>query len=135
VPFVVALVAVTVVTLSSSVAQWWTVQSTPATSDLPAAADGVLRARSTTSNADVHTVLWSVAAVALVWAMRSSGWRRLAAAAGALWAYTCVLEVGQRWVPTRTSQWIDVAGNAAGIVVGLAVGCSALAVYRRVQRA
>ena len=52
-------------------------------------------------------------------------------AAAALWAYTGLLEVGQRWVPTRTSQWIDVVGNGLGIVAGLAVGCSALVVFRR----
>ena len=133
-PFVVVLVAVTVVSLSSSVTQWWAVQSTPATSSLPAAADGVLQARSNPSNADVHAVLWFVAALALVWAMRPYGWLRLMAAAVALWAYTGLLEVGQRWVPTRTSQWIDVVGNGLGIVAGLAVGCSVLVATRRHQR-
>ena len=79
-------------------------------------------------------VLWFVAALALVWAMRSFRWRRVAIAAAALWAYTGLLEVGQRWVPTRTSQWIDLAGNGLGIVAGLAVGCSALMVSRRFDR-
>jgi len=74
------------------------------------------------SNADVHIVLWFVAALALVWAMRSHGWARLATAAVALWAYTGLLEVGQHWVPMRTPQWIDVVGNGLGIVAGVAVG-------------
>jgi hypothetical protein len=134
VPFVVVLVAVTVVSLSSSVTQWWAVQSTPGTSSLPTAADGVLRARSNSANADVHTVLWFVAAVALVWAMRSHGRRRLMTAAVALWLYSGVLEAGQRWVPTRSSEWIDVVGNGLGIAAGLAVGCSALVASRRLQR-
>ena len=125
-PFVVAVVVITAVSLSSSVTQWWDVQSSPGTSSLPAAADGVLQARSNSSNADVHTVLWFVAALALVWAMRPVRWRSLTAAAVALWAYTGLLEVAQRWVPTRTSQWIDLVGNGLGIVAGLAVGCTAL---------
>jgi hypothetical protein len=44
---------------SSSVTRWWAVESTTGTSNRPAAADGVLQAR---SNADVHTMVWSVAA-------------------------------------------------------------------------
>ena len=134
VPFVVVVVVNTVVSLSSPVTQWWAVQSTPATSSLPAVADGVLQARANSTNADVHMVLWFVAALALVWAMRSLRWRRLAIAAAALWAYTGLLEVGQRWVPTRTSQWIDVVGNGLGIIAGLAVGCTAIAAWRRFGR-
>ena len=129
-PFVVVLVANTTVSLSSSVTEWWAVQSTPGRSSLPTAADRVLRARSNASNADVHLVLWFVAALALVLAMRADNWRRLAAAAAALWAYTGLLEFAQLWVPTRTSQWVDLAGNAVGIVAGLAVGCGALAAVR-----
>ena len=91
----------------------------------------MLQARSNSSNADVHAVLWFVAALALVWAMRFDGWRRLRAASVALWVYTGLLEIGQRWVPTRTSQWIDLIGNALGIIAGLAVGCGALVVVRR----
>ena len=128
-PFAVVVVFNTAVSLSTSVTQWWAVESTPATTRLPAAADGVLEARSNSSNADVHTVLWFLAAVALVWAMRSHSRRSLAAAAAAaaaLLAYTVVLEIAQRLVPTRTSQWLDVVGNGLGIAVGLAVGCASL---------
>ena len=132
-PFVVVVVAITVVSLSSSVTQWWDVQSAPGTSSLPDAADQVLGARPDSSDADVHTVLWFGAALALVWAMRGHGWRRLMAAAAALWVYTGVLEVAQRWVPSRTAQWVDLAGNALGVVAGLAVGSAAIAGWRRVS--
>ena len=132
-PFVVVVVAITVVSLSSSVTQWWDVQSAPGTSSLPDAADQVLQARPDSSDADVHTVLWFAAALALVWAMRPHGWRRLVAAAAALWVYTGLLEVAQRWVPSRTAQWIDLVGNGLGIVAGLAVGCVAIAVWRRAR--
>ena len=43
----------------------------------------------------------------------------------ALWADTGLLEIGQRWVPWGTSQWIDVVGNAIGISLGLTVGLMA----------
>jgi VanZ family protein len=132
-PFVVAVVAVTAVSWSSSVMQWWDVQSSPATSSLPSAANSVLESRANSSNADVHVALWFVATLALVWAMRHRPWRALVVAAIALWAYTGVVEVGQRWVSDRTSQWIDVVGNGLGIVTGLAVGCGAIAAWRRVR--
>lgn len=133
-PLVVVLVAVTALSLSSSVGHWWTVQSTPGSSRLPGAVDEVLQARSNSSDADVHVVLWFVAVVALVWAMRSAGWSRLLIVAVALWLYSGVLELGQRWVPARSSQWIDLVGNAVGIFVGLTVGCCGLAVFRRFGR-
>jgi VanZ family protein len=136
-PFVVlvaVVVAITVISLSSSVTQWWDVQSTPATSSLPTAADPVLRARSDSANADVHVVLWFVAGLALVCAMRPDGWRRLAVAAGVLWAYSALLEIAQRWVPERTSQWIDVVGNGIGIAAGLAVGCAAVGISAHLRR-
>ncbi len=126
--------AITVISLSSSVTQWWDVQSTPATSSLPTAADPVLRARPDAANADVHLVLWFVAALALVWAMRPDGWRRLAVAAGVLWAYSGLLEVAQRSVPERTSQWIDLAGNGIGIAAGVAVGCAAVGINVYLRR-
>jgi VanZ family protein len=94
----------------------------------------VLEARANSSNADVHLVLWSVAALAMVWAIRPHSSRRLMAPALALWLYTGLLEVAQRWVPTRTSQWIDVAGNGLGIVAGLAVGYGALTAVRWFRR-
>ncbi len=34
----------------------------------------------------------------------------------------CVLEIGQLWVPGRTSQFIDFAGSGAGAVVGVLMG-------------
>ena len=126
--------AITVISLSSSVTQWWDVQSTPATSSLPTAVDPVLRARSDAANADVHLVLWFVAALALVWAMQPCGWRRLAVAAGVLWAYSGLLEVAQRSVPERTSQWIDLAGNGIGIAAGVAVGCAAVRISVQLRR-
>ncbi len=134
IPFVVVIVVNTAVSLSSAVTRWWAVESTPATSSLPAAADGVLEARANSSNADVHLVLWSVAALALVWAIRPHSRHRLMAPALVLWLYTGLLEVAQRWVPTRTSQWIDVVGNGLGIVAGLAVGYGALTPVRWFRR-
>ena len=136
-PFVVLVVvaaAITVISLSSSVTQWWDVQSTPATSSLPTAVDPVLRARPDSANADVHLVLWFVAALALVWAMRPDGWRRLAVGAGVLWAYSGLLEVAQRSVPERTSQWIDLVGNGIGIAAGVAVGCAAVRISVQLRR-
>ena len=121
-PFAVVVEVITAVSLSSWVTQWWAAQSSPVSSGLPGAADSVLRARTSSSNADVHTVLWFVAALALVWAMRSYGLARLVAASVALWVYTVAVEVTQRWVPTRTAQWIDVVGNGLGIFAGVAVG-------------
>ena len=79
-------------------------------------------------------MLWFAAALALVWAMRSNSGRTLVLAAAGLWAYTVVLEVAQRWVPTRTSQWIDVVGSGLGIVAGIAVGCASLAAWRFSRR-
>jgi len=127
VPFVVVVVAITVVSLSSSVAQWWAIQGTPGTSRLPAAVDPVLQARPNSSDADVHLVLWFVATLALVWAMRPHGWLRLTTATVAPLAYTGLLEVGNQRVPTRSPQWIDVVGNGLGIVAGLAVGAVVVA--------
>ena len=131
---VAVVVAITAISLSSSVTQWWDVQSTPATSSLPTAADPVLRARPDSANAYVHVVLWFVAGVALVWAMRPYGWRRLAVAAGSLWAYSGLLEIAQRWVPERTSQWIDLVGNAIGIAGGLAAGYAVVGISTRLRR-
>ena len=131
------VLAITMISLSSSVTQWWDVQSTPATSSLPTAADPVLRARPDSANADVHVVLWFVAGLALAWAMRPYGWRRLEWWREALWAYSGLLEVAQRWVPERTSQWIDLVGNGVGIAAGLAVGCVAVVIssqWRRLRR-
>ena len=132
-PFAIVVVAITVISLSSSVTQWWAVQSTPGTTSLPEVADPVLRARSNSANADVHTALWFVAGLTLVWAMQPHGRRRLALAALALWAYTGLLEIAQRWVPTRSSQWIDLVGNGLGIAAGLVVGSAAIVVWRRVR--
>jgi VanZ family protein len=130
-PFAVAVVAITFVSLSSSVMRWWDVQSSPETSILPGAANPVLQSRSGTGDADVHVLMWFVATLALVWAMRRHPWRRLLAAALVLWLCTGVLEIAQRWVSARTSQWIDFLGNGVGIVAGLLVGFGGLAVWRR----
>jgi VanZ family protein len=135
-PFVVlaaVVVAITVISLSSSVTQWWDVQSSPASSRLPTAADPVLRARPDSANADVHVVLWFVASLALVWAMRPYGRNRLAVAAGVLWAYSGLLEVAQRWAPERTSQWIDLVGNGIGIAAGVAVGCAVVWISQQLR--
>ena len=126
----VVVIVNTMITLSTRVMVWWSHESHPETTQLPAAADRVLRARTGTADADVHVVLWSVAALALAWALRRATLRSVALAGAALWAFTGVLEYCQ-WVPGRTSSWIDFAGNAVGITIGLAFG---LRLFRLIAR-
>ena len=98
---------------------------------MPDAADGILRARTNSSDADVHSVLWFLAAAALVLGARHlrGGW--LFPAVVSVWAYSGLLEVGQRWVPERTPQWVDFLANGLGIAVGVVVGVGVRAVLAR----
>lgn len=63
-----------------------------------------------------HVVAYLVAALVSAVALRRMPWWLLCAGFS---AFAVVLEVGQAWVPGRTSQAID----AAASIVGAAVGC------------
>jgi VanZ family protein len=121
-PFALVVVVNTMITLSTRVMRWWRHESSPSTTPLPSAAGPMLRAREGASDADVHVLLWFVAAFALAWALRRTSARTIVCAGLALWAYTGVLEFCQRWVPARTSSWADLVGNGIGVAIGLSVG-------------
>lgn len=116
---VVGLVTNAYVALSSNVAIWWAKESTSKTSTLPVPVQDVLNARPQTSEADVHVVLWFVAGIAAMFAVRSL--RSRAILLGLLVACSGILELAQNLTANRTAQWSDFAGNAFGVVVALLV--------------
>lgn len=123
----------TYVALSGSVSVWWATETTPKTSSLPSAIQQVLSARPQTSEADVHVVLWFLAGIAAMFAVRT--WRSRAILLGGLVAYSGLLEIAQSLTPIRTAQWTDFAGNAVGILVAAAVvGLAGMLRARRNER-
>lgn len=87
----------------------------------------------TTSKGDwaVHFVLWGVCATVAVVIMQRP--RRYVPTAALFLAVAGALELLQNIVTIhRSAQWSDMAGNLAGICVGLAVGYASLQLGRRV---
>lgn len=74
-----------------------------------------------------HFVLMGLFACTVVLALGWTGQRdaRRAASLGARGVFAVVLleELSQRWVATRTFDWIDLTADAAGIVVGAGLSC------------
>ena len=70
-----------------------------------------------------HFVAYAGTAAIFAMAYRGTARWRLAAAFIAL---AGILEIGQIWVPGRTSQVIDFAASSAGAVAGVLVGQAAL---------
>ena len=112
-----------VVALSTGVMTWWDGASDPDRRSLPDPVRSALESRRSVGDADVHVVLWFVAAALLVFALGRRPWRVMVAALGGLWAYAAVLEFCQRWVDARTPSWLDLIGNTIGLAAGaLAAG-------------
>lgn len=117
----------TIVMWSDAVAAWWSSQVAPdddGESVLPGPIRAVLEARPDLGDAELHALAWAVAAfvavLAVVGARPSAA--RVAAAAGPVWAWSVVVEALQPVVSeTRAFEWIDVAGNTVGVVLGAAV--------------
>lgn len=66
-----------------------------------------------------HTLAYAGTGAILAFAYRAT---RRGLCAGALVALGGILEVGQLWVPGRTSQVIDFAASGAGAVAGVLAG-------------
>ena len=104
---------------------WWSHECASGTTQLPAAADRVLRARTGTSDADVHLVLWFGAALRAGWALRRAPLRTVVVAGAGLWAYTVcrvlpavgVQGARRRGSTSRETRW----GSRSAWSVGLAV--------------
>ena len=118
-----AVVAInTLLSITTWAADWSSDNADPETSRLPKVLKPVLEARSGASDADVHLLLWFVAASVLWWALRSVAKGTRVASFVALWADTAGLELAQRWVPERTPQWTDLIANGLGIAAGATAG-------------
>ena len=110
----VCLAANTYIALSGGVAGWWATESNSKSSSLPGPVQEVLSVRPATSEADVHVLLWFLAGLAAVFAVRT--WRSRGVLIAALVAYSGLLEVAQTLTPSRTAQWTDFASNVVGIM-------------------
>lgn len=131
-PLVVVTVVNTVMSLSSEVGRWAS-EADPATTRLPSLADPILSSRPDVADADIHVILWCLTGVALAWALRCATWRRLAAGACAVFSYSAVVELAQHLTTSRSAQWIDVAGNAVGVIVGAVAMRGAIIVRHRLS--
>lgn len=113
------LVANTYIALSGGVAAWWATETSSKSSSLPGPVQDVLSVRPATSEADVHVLLWFLAGLAAMFAVRT--WRSRWLILGALLAYSGLLEVAQALTPSRTAQWTDFASNVVGIMAAALV--------------
>lgn len=116
---VVCLTVNTYVALSAGVSLWWTRETTPKSSSLPGPIQEVLSARSQTSEADVHFVLWFLAGIGALFAVRT--WPSRVILLVGLIEYSGLLEIAQSFTSIRMAQWTDFAGNASGVLVAAAV--------------
>jgi hypothetical protein len=142
---VVSTVVNTIVMWSDGVAAWWSAQVAPDDDDesmLPGPLRALLEARPDLGDAELHAVAWSVPAFLAVVALAFGGRgadatsvRRVGVAAGAVWAWSVVVESLQPVVSdTRGFEWIDVAGNSVGVVLGAAAATWWCARARRSRR-
>ena len=124
------LVVNTYVALSGGVSLWWTRETTSETSSLPGPVQEVLSARPQTSEADVHVLLWFLAGIAAMLAVRT--WRSRAILLATLVAYSGLLEAAQALTLNRTAQWTDFAANSFGLLA--AAGAAGLMTAVRPRR-
>jgi VanZ family protein len=108
----------TFVALSGGVSLWWQQETTSETSSLPGPVQQVLSARPDTSEADVHLLLWFLAGIVAMLAVRT--WRSRAIVLAALLAYSALLEAAQSLTANRTAQWSDLAANSLGLMAAAA---------------
>lgn len=99
--------------LSPRVALWWDKETQPDNPSPPAVLRWFFRVRPNTGEADVHVVLWFVAAFAAALTVRS--WRSRRLVLLAVWLFSAAIEVVQSFTPHRTAQWGDLLGNAIGV--------------------
>ncbi len=120
--------ALTAAMWSDRMSAWWGDQSSgdapPAVpAPLQPAVSTVLDARPSTSEADVHVLLWGGVAVLLMVVLRGAGLRARLLALGGLFGYSVLVEALQPVASSRSASWGDVVGNAIGIgLVAVAVG-------------
>lgn len=115
-----------VVMWSDAVAAWWAEQVGGEPDDgsiLPAPIRWLLEARPDLGDAELHALAWALAAflaamaVGRAWVRRGPG-----GAAVTVWVWSVTVEALQPVVSTsRAFEWVDVAGNTAGVGAGVLV--------------
>jgi hypothetical protein len=116
----VVLAVNTVLALSERVAGWWSRENDPTSTSLPGFVHQILAVRPvSSSDADVHMVMWLVAglvACAVVRPWRARSWLLLA-----VFAYSAFLEACQGLFTNRQAEWIDLLGNALGLALAASI--------------
>jgi hypothetical protein len=131
VALIVVVVVNTIVMWSDAVGSWWSEQaSDDGESILPGFVTDILSARPDLGDADLHVLAWAVAGFVAVmaagrWSTSTSRSMTIASPWIAtawivtVWAWSVAVEVLQPVVSdTRRFDWIDLAGNTVGVVLG-----------------
>jgi lysylphosphatidylglycerol synthetase-like protein (DUF2156 family) len=119
---VAVIAANTYLTLSDAVVRWLQRKdSEPSDAWLPQWMIDLIQARPDLGDAEVHAVMWGIASLIVVLALRQRP--RIYIAAAAVWIWSVIVEILQPVVTSlRGFQWGDVLGNTLGVALGLMIG-------------
>jgi lysylphosphatidylglycerol synthetase-like protein (DUF2156 family) len=119
---VAVIAANTWLTLSDAVVRWLQRRdSEPSDAWLPQWVIDLIQARPDLGDAEVHAVMWGVASLLVVLALRHRP--RIYFAVLGVWVWSVIVELLQPVVTSlRGFQWGDVLGNTIGVALGLAIG-------------